>query len=71
MMSREQEQATREKIEQLYDGICRVWRQGGRTVTPEDLAQVVSDYFQMYDTQFTIGPVKEWLSRQEWYKPPE
>jgi hypothetical protein len=70
-MSREQEQAATQSIERLYEGITNVWRQGGRQVTPEDLAGVVSTYYQMGDTHFVIGPVKKWLSQQEWYRPPE
>jgi hypothetical protein len=71
MMSREEEQSARQTLECAYAQWVKALQEEGLPVTPEKLAELVSIQFQMYDTRFTLGPVKAWLAKQDWYTSPE
>lgn len=70
-MSREQEEAAKRNLEQLYEKYANKLRKKGKQVTPELLAEKISDHFQMNDPHWVVGPAKKWLSRQDWFQSDE
>jgi hypothetical protein len=70
MMSREQEEAAKRSLDQVFETCASIMRRRKKyRITPDFLAEEVSDHLRIPEPDLFVEPASEWLAKQDWFIP--